>query len=99
MSHLHWCCRSLQDAGFRVGFYHAGMTPRQRSEVQNSWRADKLQLVVATIAFGMGEPSTLGLPYMPAMLPCGNGDGWGFPRRHRQARREVCGPLCDVQVP
>ncbi len=35
--------------------YHAGMTPKQRIQVQNQWRSGVLQVVVATIAFGMGE--------------------------------------------
>ncbi len=34
--------------------YHAGMTPKQRMQVQNQWRSGVLQVVVATIAFGMG---------------------------------------------
>ena len=37
--------------------YHAGMTPKQRIQVQNQWRSGVLQVVVATIAFGMGEAS------------------------------------------
>ena len=34
--------------------YHAGMTPKQRTEVQNLWRQGQVQVVAATIAFGMG---------------------------------------------
>lgn len=34
--------------------YHAGMTCNQRTEVQNAWRAGKIRVVAATIAFGMG---------------------------------------------
>jgi bloom syndrome protein len=30
------------------------MTPKQRMQVQNDWRAGRVQVVVATIAFGMG---------------------------------------------
>jgi len=30
------------------------MTPKQRIQVQNQWRSGVLQVVVATIAFGMG---------------------------------------------
>ncbi|EFN55525.1 hypothetical protein CHLNCDRAFT_133956 [Chlorella variabilis] len=33
---------------------HAGMTPKQRMQVQNDWRTGRVQVVVATIAFGMG---------------------------------------------
>lgn len=34
--------------------YHAGMTPKQRTAVQNDWRTGAVRVVVATIAFGMG---------------------------------------------
>jgi RecQ family ATP-dependent DNA helicase len=34
--------------------YHAGMTPKQRTEVQNAWRQGHIKVVAATIAFGMG---------------------------------------------
>ncbi|KAJ9510093.1 hypothetical protein QJQ45_015561, partial [Haematococcus lacustris] len=42
-------CRSLCEAGVRSGFYHAGMTPKQRMQVQNDWRSGAIQVVVATI--------------------------------------------------
>ena len=34
--------------------YHAGMSVRQRETVQNAFQRDNIQVVVATIAFGMG---------------------------------------------
>ncbi|MDO4697536.1 MAG: ATP-dependent DNA helicase RecQ [Pasteurellaceae bacterium] len=34
--------------------YHAGMTVEQRETVQNAFQRDNIQVVVATIAFGMG---------------------------------------------
>ena len=34
--------------------YHAGMTPTQRTSVQNRWATDIVSVVCATIAFGMG---------------------------------------------
>ncbi|GAB4821155.1 hypothetical protein N2152v2_008201 [Parachlorella kessleri] len=40
--------------GVPAAHYHAGMTPKQRMEVQNDWREGRTQVVVATIAFGMG---------------------------------------------
>ena len=47
----------MQNEGeIAAGNYHAGMTPKQRIQVQNQWRAGVLQVVVATISFGMGEP-------------------------------------------
>jgi bloom syndrome protein len=34
--------------------YHAGMTVEEKSRVQKEWQSGKIQVVVATIAFGMG---------------------------------------------
>ncbi|KEF52483.1 bloom syndrome protein [Exophiala aquamarina CBS 119918] len=34
--------------------YHAAMTPSERVEVQKSWQAGEVKIIVATIAFGMG---------------------------------------------
>jgi DNA topoisomerase-3 len=39
---------------FDVGTYHAGMTPLQREKTQTSFIEGKTDVVVATIAFGMG---------------------------------------------
>ena len=44
----------LSKQGITSFHYHAGMTSKQRMEVQNRWREGKIQCVVATIAFGMG---------------------------------------------
>ena len=43
-----------QHTGVPAAHYHAGMTPRQRTQVQNDWREGRARVVVATIAFGMG---------------------------------------------
>ena len=43
-----------QSAGVSAKHYHAGLTPKQRTEVQNSWRSGEIKVVSATIAFGMG---------------------------------------------
>ncbi len=40
--------------GIPARHYHAGMTPKQRTEVQNAWRRGEIKVVAATIAFGMG---------------------------------------------
>ncbi|HEX8326574.1 MAG TPA: DNA helicase RecQ [Hymenobacter sp.] len=40
--------------GVKAGHYHAGMTPLQRGKVQEAFLQDDLQVIVATIAFGMG---------------------------------------------
>jgi ATP-dependent DNA helicase RecQ len=44
----------LRNAGLSAGFYHAGMEPNERARVQDSFRDGSLDVVVATIAFGMG---------------------------------------------
>ena len=46
--------RQLQDAGISAAAYHAGMTGEERSRVQEKFKNDDLQVVCATIAFGMG---------------------------------------------
>ncbi|MBW4055951.1 MAG: DNA helicase RecQ [Proteobacteria bacterium] len=44
----------LVQAGFSAAAYHAGLSDRERSRVQNAFRRDDLRIVVATVAFGMG---------------------------------------------
>lgn len=44
----------LQQAGHPARPYHAGMETEQRNEVQEWWMASDRNIVVATIAFGMG---------------------------------------------
>ena len=34
--------------------YHAGLTPAKRKTVQNKFMKNKIRVVVATVAFGMG---------------------------------------------
>ncbi|HEX8425444.1 DNA helicase RecQ [Hymenobacter sp.] len=46
--------QKLQAKKIKAGFYHAGMTPNQRGSVQEGFLKDDLQVIVATIAFGMG---------------------------------------------
>ena len=44
----------LAGNGFNAAAYHAGMTSEQREAIQNRFMAGRLDIVVATIAFGMG---------------------------------------------
>jgi ATP-dependent DNA helicase RecQ len=44
----------LQKKGIRAAAYHAGMTPEQRAQIQDEFSRDDLDVVCATIAFGMG---------------------------------------------
>lgn len=38
--------------------YHAGLTPKARSEAHKKFVNDEIQVVVATVAFGMGIDKT-----------------------------------------
>lgn len=44
----------LQSRGWSVGAYHAGLEAGERARVQEAFQRDDLQIVVATVAFGMG---------------------------------------------
>ncbi|KML64847.1 ATP-dependent DNA helicase RecQ [Pectobacterium peruviense] len=44
----------LQARGLSAGAYHAGLDNERRAQVQEAFLRDDLQVVVATVAFGMG---------------------------------------------
>lgn len=44
----------LQEAGLRAAPYHAGLPPEKREAVQEAFQHDQLEIVVATVAFGLG---------------------------------------------
>lgn len=44
----------LEKAGLNARFYHAGMPQEDRGKVQDDFLRDNIQIVCATIAFGMG---------------------------------------------
>lgn len=46
--------RRLSDFGISCDFYHAGITPSEKSRVQKEWQDGKIKIIAATIAFGMG---------------------------------------------
>ncbi|AWN73766.1 DNA helicase RecQ [Legionella anisa] len=46
--------KKLQEIGFKARAYHAGLSHKERREVQTLFRHDRIDIVVATIAFGMG---------------------------------------------
>lgn len=45
---------ALKTRGHRAVAYHAGLTPEQRREAQDAFSTESCDLVVATVAFGMG---------------------------------------------
>lgn len=44
----------LRDSSYKAKAYHAGMTSEERSSVQEDFITDRVPIIVATIAFGMG---------------------------------------------
>jgi ATP-dependent DNA helicase RecQ len=44
----------LRDHGVKAGAYHAGLEPDVRARVQDAFQAGGIDVVVATVAFGMG---------------------------------------------
>jgi len=46
--------QKLQKAGFKAKAYHAGMSSEERSKVQEEFITDRVPIIAATIAFGMG---------------------------------------------
>ena len=46
--------KQLIDAGFKAASYHAGLSAGIRKEVQDDFLRDDVQIIVATVAFGMG---------------------------------------------
>lgn len=47
-------CEKLRERGIAAEAYHAGLTMRERNRVQEDFINDRIAVVVATIAFGMG---------------------------------------------
>uniref|UniRef100_A0A8C7XYZ7 ATP-dependent DNA helicase n=1 Tax=Oryzias sinensis TaxID=183150 RepID=A0A8C7XYZ7_9TELE len=45
---------ALQKSGIQAYPYHANMDPEDKSRVHRKWTSNKIQVVVATVAFGMG---------------------------------------------
>lgn len=45
---------SLQKLGIKAGTYHANMDAKYKTKVHKGWAANQIQVVVATVAFGMG---------------------------------------------
>ncbi|XP_076915597.1 ATP-dependent DNA helicase Q-like 4A [Bidens hawaiensis] len=44
----------LQKCGHKAAFYHASMDPEERAWVQQQWSKDEINIICATVAFGMG---------------------------------------------
>ena len=44
----------LIENGIKSSYFHAGLSAKKRNEIQTEWIDNDLQVIVATIAFGMG---------------------------------------------
>lgn len=44
----------LDSDGYNVGLYHGGMSAKERNTIQDDFTNKKLNIIVATVAFGMG---------------------------------------------
>ncbi|XP_015165036.1 ATP-dependent DNA helicase Q-like 4A isoform X2 [Solanum tuberosum] len=44
----------LQEYGHKAAFYHGSMDGTQRANIQKQWSKDEINIICATIAFGMG---------------------------------------------
>lgn len=46
--------KSLQERGIEADFYHAGMSDERRNDVQDAFMNGEINVICATVAFGMG---------------------------------------------
>ncbi|KAF8247520.1 hypothetical protein K440DRAFT_601194 [Wilcoxina mikolae CBS 423.85] len=46
--------QELRKRGIKAEFFHAGLESHVKRSLQKSWQANEFQIIVATIAFGMG---------------------------------------------
>ncbi len=52
--HAREVAEHLSEAGFSATFYHAGLDHAQKDKRQRDWQHDRIRIMVATNAFGMG---------------------------------------------
>ena len=63
---------SSTENNIRTGIYHAGLSLRDRNETHRKFLSDELDVVVATVAFGMGidKPSESLFPFSKLLWVC-----------------------------
>ena len=52
--HAEEIAQALRRQHIQAAFYHAGMRPAEREQVQEQFMGDEIEVIVATTAFGMG---------------------------------------------
>ena len=50
--------KMLNSRGFKCAAYHGGMEPVDRNRMQDEWMGERVNIIVATVAFGMGINKT-----------------------------------------
>lgn len=53
-AHAEQIATALNASGIKAAYYHAGLKARERDQIQASFMADEVDVIVATIAFGLG---------------------------------------------
>lgn len=61
---------NLTRAGIQTGYYHAGLSDEMRKDMQNKYAFDRLQVMVATNAFGMGIDKSNVRYVLHYQMPC-----------------------------
>lgn len=47
-------CAEMSEFNIKCDYYHANMTDGARKDVQHRWMRNDINIIIATIAFGMG---------------------------------------------
>jgi bloom syndrome protein len=45
---------NLNKRGHRTAFYHGDVDEEEKKQIQDGWMANRINIIIATIAFGMG---------------------------------------------
>ncbi|OGQ17771.1 MAG: hypothetical protein A2138_27530 [Deltaproteobacteria bacterium RBG_16_71_12] len=94
--------REYADEGLAVAAYHAGLPPAERERVQGAFAAGALEVVVATVAFGMGidkaDVRTVVHLALPSSLEAYSQEVGRAGRDGRPARAVLLGSFVDNKM-
>ena len=79
----------LQRSGVQAAHYHAGMDPAARAQAQESFMLDRVRVIVATIAFGMGMDKS-NVRFIVHFSPPNSLEGYAQEFGAGRARRPAC---------
>ena len=90
-------CKHLKDRGLSAMFYHAGLKPVDRSEVQNKW-VQEGGVIVATCAFGMGiDKADVRFVFHSGLSPSIEDWYQSIGRAGRDGKDSLCLTICDFK--